>query len=91
MLRALGAVALSTLRSSASGHRPQPECPTPWIEREVQAPPAALVRDFVANSGGEPSSYRDELPFHLFPQWSLALASQAVSEAASLALRCRGV
>ena len=83
MLRALGAVAVSTLRSSVvDGNRAQPECPTPWIEREVAAPPVALVREFVANCGGEPSSYRDELPFHLFPQWSLALASQAVSAAA---------
>ena len=82
MLRALGVVAISTLRSSAAdGSRPQPRCPTDWIEREVAAPPAALVRDFVVETGGDPSSYRHELPFHLFPQWGLALASQAVSEA----------
>jgi acyl dehydratase len=83
MLRALGAVAISTLRPPGAGEsRPQPRCPTRWIEREVTAPPAALVRDFVKDAGGDPSSYREELPFHLFPQWGLALASQAVSEAA---------
>jgi len=81
MLRALGAVALSTLRSEKIGGA-QPQCPTAWIEREVPSPSPALVRDFVRNVGGDPSAYRDEIPFHLFPQWGLALASRAVSEAA---------
>lgn len=83
MLRALGTAAISTLRSSiGETNRSQPPCPTNWIEREVSAPPAALVREFVLDAGGDPSSYRHELPFHLFPQWGLALASQAVGEAA---------
>jgi hypothetical protein len=79
MLRALGAVAVATLLPEKSAKKPT--CPTPWIEREVPAPSPALVREFVRNVGGEPSSYRDELPFHLFPQWGLPLASRAVSEA----------
>ena len=81
MLRALGKVALSTLRPEKSGSG-QPQCPTAWIERDVPSPSRALVRDFVRNVGGDPSAYRDEIPFHLFPQWGLALASRAVSEAA---------
>lgn len=76
MLRALGAVAIGALRGPRS--KALPETPGAWIENEVQAPSPALVRAFVATTGGDAGSYRGVLPPHLFPQWTLATASRAL-------------
>jgi acyl dehydratase len=76
MLRALGHTALGALRGPRAGATPV--TPGPWIETEVRPPSPALVRAFVAFSGGEPASYRGVLPPHLFPQWTLAAASRAL-------------
>lgn len=76
MLRALGATALGALRGAKRGAKP--EVPGPWIESEVKAPSPALVRAFVATTGGDPASYRGQLPPQMFPQWTLASASRAL-------------
>lgn len=76
MLRALGHTALGALRAPRAGAAPA--TPGPWIETEVRPPSPALVRAFVAFSGGDPASYRGVLPPHLFPQWTLASASRAL-------------
>lgn len=76
MLRALGHTALGALRGPRAGATPA--TPGPWIETEVRPPSPALVRAFVAFSGGDPASYRGVLPPHLFPQWTLAAASRAL-------------
>lgn len=76
MLRALGETALGALRGAKGGTRP--EAPGPWFESEAPAPSAALVRDFVRTTGGDPASYRGVLPPQMFPQWTLATASRAL-------------
>ncbi|NVB78584.1 MAG: hypothetical protein HOV81_09340 [Kofleriaceae bacterium] len=76
MLRALGATALGALRGAKAGAKP--EVPGPWIENEVKAPSPRLVRAFVATTGGDPASYRGQLPPQMFPQWTLATASRAL-------------
>ncbi len=78
MLRSLGRTALAALIRPKSG-QPRPPVPSEWITAEVAAPSAELVRAFVKNVGGDPSSYRNELPPHLFPQWALPVASRALS------------
>lgn len=76
MLRALAQTALGALRGGRRGAKP--EVPGPWIEGEAAAPSAALVRDFVRATGGDPASYRGVLPPQMFPQWTLATASRAL-------------
>lgn len=78
MLRALGAAALGALRGPRTSAPP----PTPgaWHETEVKAPSPALVRAFVAMTGGDPAAYRGVLPPHLFPQWTLAAAARAIAD-----------
>lgn len=76
MLRALGSAALSTLRRHDG---PKPAAPGPWVSAQVRAPSPELVRAFVRWAGGDASTYRDRLPPHFFPQWSLPLASQALA------------
>ena len=77
MLRALGATALGTLRGSKAASKP--ETPGHWFEDEVKPPSQALVRAFVARTGGDAASYRGVLPPQLFPQWALASASKALA------------
>jgi acyl dehydratase len=75
-LRAIGGVALSTLMP-----RPKalpPAWPGPWIEAVIPPRSEALIRDFVRNSGGDPSSYRGVVPAHLFPQWGFPLAAKTL-------------
>ncbi len=80
MLRALGATALGTLRGrKAPGALAKPETPGHWFEDEVKPPSQALVRAFVASTGGDAGSYRGVLPPQLFPQWALATASKALA------------
>lgn len=81
MLRALGATALGVLRARTSPAAAVPETPGRWFEDEVKPPSDALVRAFVSRTGGDHASYRDSLPPHLFPQWSLATASKALATA----------
>lgn len=85
MLRALGRTAVAALRGapastrSAAAPSPVPELPGPWFHAEVKPPSAALVRAFVAATGGDPGWYRDVVPAQLFPQWTLATASRALA------------
>jgi acyl dehydratase len=76
MLRALGTQALGARRGRSSTEKPA--TPGPWIDGEARAPSAELVRDFVAFSRGDQSSYQGLVPPHLFPQWTLATASRAL-------------
>jgi acyl dehydratase len=78
MLRTLGGTAFSALTRRAVGGA-KPIVPSEWISAEVRAPSSELVRAFVKNSGGDPSSYRDQLPPHLFPQWALPVASRVLA------------
>jgi hypothetical protein len=78
MLRALGSVALSALRPRR-GAAGAPAVPGPWIEAELPPRPDALVRDYIANAGGDPAWYPGQVPAHLFPQWWFALAVQTLA------------
>lgn len=55
-----------------------PETPSPEIVKIIRPRPADLVRDYVREVGGDPRSYRDRLPPHLFPQWGFPLATRAL-------------
>jgi hypothetical protein len=76
MLRALGTQAIGAIRGPSS--KEKPATPGPWIDGDARAPSAELIRDFVAFSRGDQSSYRGVVPPHLFPQWTLATASRAL-------------
>jgi len=78
MLRTLGETALGTLARRPAA-REKPAVPSEWISAEARAPSIELVRAFVKNAGGDPASYRDQLPPHLFPQWALPVASRALA------------
>lgn len=80
-LSALGRVALSALEQQVLGRKPSKQAPqVPGKKIEVTLPPrsAALIRDFVANVGGNPSSYGSYLPPDFFPQWAFAGGSRAL-------------
>jgi acyl dehydratase len=78
MLRTLGGAALTALKKHDPS-KPKPAVPGPWIEATAEAPSAELIRAFVKNSGGDPSSYRGVVPPHLFPQWAMPVAFKAIA------------
>ena len=55
-----------------------PTTPGPWIEEKLPPRPDDLIRDYVRHVGGDPSSYRNEVPPHLFPQWVFPLQARAL-------------
>lgn len=79
MVRSLGNIAVEALlrrfRPSESGL-----CVVPGREIRVRvpSPPRALVRDFLRFVGTEPQRYTGVIPPHLFPQWGLPVALQAL-------------
>ena len=65
------------LRSALPLPRPATvETPTPPLEREVPAPPAALVRAYAEWTGAPPERYAEGLPPHLFSYWGMALIAE---------------
>jgi hypothetical protein len=78
MLRTLAGTALAALKRHDRA-KAKPVVPSQWISAEVHAPSRELVRTFVKHAGGDPSSYRDHLPPHLFPQWALPIASRVLA------------
>lgn len=40
--------------------------------------PRALVRDYIAEVGGDPAAYEGAVPAHFFPQWSFGLAARTL-------------
>jgi len=79
-LGALGRVLLTTLEQQLLGKMPKgaPKLPGPVLEAVYPARSAELVRDYVANVGGDPSAYRGTLPPHMFSQWGFGLAGRAL-------------
>ncbi|MFK7999567.1 MAG: MaoC/PaaZ C-terminal domain-containing protein [Polyangiales bacterium] len=47
-------------------------------EATIQPRHPSLIRDYVREVGGDPRSYRDTLPPHLFPQWLFPLQSKCL-------------
>jgi acyl dehydratase len=66
-----GIVALSQLLLAPRSERAALQVPGPWVESRVPAPSHGLIRDFLRFTGGDSATYRDVIPPHLFPQWSL--------------------
>jgi hypothetical protein len=81
VLRALGATAVAALRQRASQGESAatPVLPGPEVREVVPPRPRELVRDYVRHVGGDPSSYRHELPPHLFPQWGFGPATRTLT------------
>lgn len=79
-LAALGRVLLTSVEQQVLGKMPKgtPKVPGPLLEAVYPARSAELVRDYVANVGGNPGAYRNTLPPHMFPQWGFGLAGRAL-------------
>ena len=75
VLAGLARGALAAVR----GRRTPAEVPGPWIERRIDPLPSDLVEAYVRHVGGEPSTYRGQIPPHLFPQWVFPLQAQALA------------
>lgn len=71
---ARGAVAAARGPSTST----KPTTPGPWLEEKLPPRPKDLIRDYVRHVGGDPSSYRNEVPPHLFPQWVFPLQARAL-------------
>ncbi|HVH43507.1 MAG TPA: hypothetical protein VM925_14230, partial [Labilithrix sp.] len=79
MLRTLGGAALTALKRH-DATKGKPSLPGPWVSAEVAPPSEALIRAFVKNSGGDPSSYRGIIPPHLFSQWAMPVAFKVIAD-----------
>ena len=55
-----------------------PAMPGPVLTATVPPRPRDLVRDYVRHVGGDPSSYKNTVPPHLFPQWMFPLQTRAL-------------
>ena len=56
-----------------------PSLPGPTLHATVPPRSRALIHDYVRWAGGDPRSYRDHVPAHLFPQWGFPLLAQTLS------------
>ena len=88
VLGALARAAYAGLKStmarssaSSSAHSlTKPQAPGPELRRHLAPLPADLVRDYVRHVGGDPKSYKGQVPAHLFPQWVFPLQSQGLAD-----------
>jgi len=67
------------LNRRRNGSAPPVAVPGEEIVQTLPPRPKDLVRCYVKQMGGDPSSYKRTLPAHLFPQWGFPLATQALS------------
>ena len=70
VLGALGRTAFMAVRQQL-GRAPASTkvAPGPELTRELRPLPQSLIDDYVKHLGGDPRSYRGEVPPHLFSQW----------------------
>jgi len=73
VIRSVAAATLSGLWPSSRRPRPRAE-----IRTRVPGPPPALVRDYLAHLGVEPSRDEGRIPPHLFPQWCFPAMATAL-------------
>lgn len=78
MLRTLGGAALTAFKTKTKAAEGV-ELPGAWISRRLPAPSDALIRAFVKSVGGDPSAYRGIIPPHLFSQWAIPVAFEAMA------------
>ncbi len=55
-----------------------PVVPSAEQRATIAARPSDLVRDYVRNTGGDPSAYRGMVPAHMFPQWGFPLSAKTL-------------
>jgi hypothetical protein len=79
-LSAIGRVAWLSIEQQLFKKMPSsaPNVPGPDITAEYAPRKPELVRDYVRNVGGDPASYRNTLPPHMFPQWGFGLGGRAL-------------
>ncbi|MEM7154273.1 MAG: MaoC/PaaZ C-terminal domain-containing protein [Myxococcota bacterium] len=81
VIKTLAAVGVSAIRQRM-GHGPGdtglPETPGPEIATTITPRPADLLKAYIRHVGGDPSSYRGQVPAHFFPQWGFPLASRTL-------------
>lgn len=76
-----GPVVRALIETAVWATRPRPALtalPGPVVHATVPARSEALVRDYVRHVGGDPSSYRNTVPAHLFPQWGFPLLARSL-------------
>jgi len=74
VIRALARGAIATVASKGG----RTEVPGPWIAKTLPPLPSDLLDAYIRHVGGEPSSYRGQVPPHLFPQWVFPLQARAL-------------
>src|SRR5690554_1854423 len=57
-----------------------PSLPAPLLRRVLKPRGAKLVAAYINHMGADPTRYKNELPPHLFSQWALPLAMEALAE-----------
>ncbi|MFO0634839.1 MAG: MaoC/PaaZ C-terminal domain-containing protein [Nannocystaceae bacterium] len=55
-----------------------PPLPSPEVAEILPPRAADLVRDYIRNTGGDPSAYRGTVPAHMFPQWGFPLSARTL-------------
>lgn len=70
--------ARAALQSIRPGNGAAPTVPGSEIVEVIAPRSPDLVRDYVREVGGDPRSYRDKLPPHMFCQWGIALAARTL-------------
>lgn len=83
VLAGLGLTALAALKQRSGKGQGQLTAPTlPGPELTATLPPRRpeLIQAYIRHVGGDPSTWRGQLPPHLFPQWSFGLAARTLTD-----------
>lgn len=84
VLATLAGAAVAAMRQQIDARlgRPQPSglpsLPSAEHRATIAPRPADLIRDYVRNTGGDPSAYRGVVPAHMFPQWGFPLSAKTL-------------
>ncbi|MFT5434109.1 MAG: acyl dehydratase [Myxococcota bacterium] len=81
VLAGLGRTAIEAIKQQMGASKPTgvPQLPGPEITTILPPRSKGLISTYVRHVGGDPRAYKNEVPAHLFPQWSFGLASQALA------------
>ncbi len=81
VIAGLGRTAMAALMQQLGhGAKTMPNLPGEPITQVLPPRPRELVRDYLREVGGDPSSYKGQLPPHLFPQWGFGLAARTLED-----------
>jgi hypothetical protein len=78
VLRGMGEAIVGALKQRAGISAPATGVPGPVHQLTVAPRPRDLVNAYVRHVGGDPSSYKNSVPAHLFPQWGFPLTGKMV-------------